>query len=191
MLGEALLGQRKPDEAGPLLREGYEGLKRREAKISRNGKFLLHETVGRLALLYDALGRPEEAAGWREELEPTAAYVQNAAQAYHPYALLRTGKTTEAVALTAELAKQKKWNSLHWYDFACVYAVASTRVAGKQQEYADRAMELLHQAVKAGYDDATHVAQDPDLIPLRERDDFKRLQAELAKAPPFKNAPNP
>ena len=62
-------------------------------------------------------------------------------------------------------------------------------MAGKKQEYADRAMELLHKAVKAGYDDATHMANDADLHPLGERDDFKKLLAELAKAFPVKDAP--
>jgi hypothetical protein len=182
LLGVALLGQRKPDEAAPLLREGYEGVKQREAKISRTGKILLHETVGFLVALCDAAGQTQEAARWRKELETTRAYVQNAAEAWRPYALLRTGKTARAIARTAELTKKATWNSLHWYNFACVYAVASSRIVDKKQEYANRAMELLHQAVKAGYDDAAHVAEDPDLHPLRQRDDFKKLQGELAKA---------
>jgi hypothetical protein len=60
-------------------------------------------------------------------------------------------------------------------------------VAGKKQEYADRAMELLHKGVKAGYDDAAHMGWEPALTSLRERDDFKRLLAELAKSLPVKN----
>ena len=39
-------------------------------------------------------------------------------------------------------------------------------------EFADRAMEMLHKAVKAGYNDA-------DLDPLRGREDFKKLMAEM------------
>ena len=34
---------------------------------------------------------------------------------------------------------------------------------------------------KAGYQDAAHMAKDTDLDPLRSRDDFKKLLAELAK----------
>jgi hypothetical protein len=187
MLGEVLLGQGRSAEAGPLLRDGYEGMKQREAKVSRTGKILLHDTVGRVAELYDALGQKEEAARWRKELTTTAGYVQNATEADHPYALLRTGRTAEAVARAEELTKQAIWNNAQWYNFACLYAVAGTRVAGKREEYADRAMELLRKAVNAGYDDAGHVGWDPDFTSLRERDDFKKLLAELAKASPVKS----
>jgi hypothetical protein len=45
--------------------------------------------------------------------------------------------------------------------------------------YADRAMELLQAAVQAGYKDAARMRVDPDLDPLREREDFKKLLADL------------
>jgi tetratricopeptide (TPR) repeat protein len=191
MLGEALLGQGKHDEAKPLLREGYEGMKQREAKITRTSRFRFHEIVGRLAVLCEAANQKQEAADWRKELETTEAYIRNSAEAWRPYALLRSGKTAEAIARTAELTKEATWNSKQWYDFACVYAVASSKVAGKKQEYADRAMELLHKAVKAGYDDSANMGEDLDLFSLRERDDFKKLLAELIEAFPVKNAPTP
>ena len=59
--------------------------------------------------------------------------------------------------------------------------VASGKAADKKQEYADRAMELLHASVKAGYKDAAKLAKDRDLDVLRERDDFKKLMQALAK----------
>ena len=77
------------------------------------------------------------------------------------------------------MTKASNWTAGQWYDFACVYAVASAKIADKKQEYADRAMELLRQAVKAGYKDAAHMAKDPDLDPLRDREDFQKLLAEL------------
>ena len=40
-------------------------------------------------------------------------------------------------------------------------------------------MELLHKAVKAGYKDAAHMAKDKDLDALRDREDFKKLVAEM------------
>ncbi len=91
----------------------------------------------------------------------------------------RAGKVAEAVSEVTELAKSDSTNFEQWYNFACVYAVASGKIAGKKQEYADRAMELLHIAVKAGYKDAAHMKKDTDLDPLREREDFKKLIAEL------------
>ena len=73
------------------------------------------------------------------------------------------------------------WNAGQWYDFACVFAIASGKLADKKDEYAKRAVELLQRAVKAGYKDAAHMKKDTDLDPLRDRDDFKKLLAELEK----------
>ena len=42
-------------------------------------------------------------------------------------------------------------------------------------------MELLQKAVKEGWNDAKHTANDTDLAPLRDRDDFKKLLADLEK----------
>jgi tetratricopeptide (TPR) repeat protein len=47
------------------------------------------------------------------------------------------------------------------------------------QGYTDRALALLRQAVVRGYKDATHMKNDPHLEPLRGREDFKKLLAEL------------
>jgi hypothetical protein len=95
---------------------------------------------------------------------------------------LRSGEAAGSET-RAERGKLATWNAGQWYDFACVYAVASGKVAGKQQEYADRAMELLRQAVKAGWKDAAHMRRDTDLDPLRARADFQELIAELEKQP--------
>ena len=66
------------------------------------------------------------------------------------------------------------------YDFACLCAITIDKEADKKQEYADRAMEMLQKAVKAGFTDAALMAKDTDLDPLRDRADFKKLLAELA-----------
>jgi tetratricopeptide (TPR) repeat protein len=76
-------------------------------------------------------------------------------------------------------------NSL--YDAACMRAVTAavlkltpgadaTRLA---KEEADRAIAWLKRAVAAGYKDAAHMKQDKDLDALRDREDFKKLLAEL------------
>ena len=41
--------------------------------------------------------------------------------------------------------------------------------------------------MKAGYKDAFPIAKDTDLDPLRNRDDFKKLLAELKKPKPADN----
>ena len=91
------------------------------------------------------------------------------------------------MAEVAELTKKPSWTAGQWYNFACVYSFASAKIADKKNEYADRAMELLQKAVKAGWNDAKHTANDTDLDPLRDREDFKKLLADLEK----KAWPNP
>jgi tetratricopeptide (TPR) repeat protein len=63
-------------------------------------------------------------------------------------------------------------------------ALASA-VAGER--YAVRAEKLLRQAVSEGYQDTLYLKEGADLASLRQRDDFKKLLAELeekTKAPP-------
>jgi hypothetical protein len=49
------------------------------------------------------------------------------------------------------------------------------------KSYGDRAVQALRQALAKGYKDAAHMKKDTDLDPLRQRDDFKKLLAELEK----------
>jgi serine/threonine protein kinase len=67
-LGTALAGQKKYAQAEPLLIQGYEGLKAREAKISALNKNYLAEGAQRVVKLYEAWGKPEKAAEWRKRL---------------------------------------------------------------------------------------------------------------------------
>ena len=69
MLGGALAGQKKFQEAEPLLVEGYEGMKEREANIPPAAKTRLAEAIRRLVDLYTAWDRPEEVAKWQTILE--------------------------------------------------------------------------------------------------------------------------
>ena len=45
--------------------------------------------------------------------------------------------------------------------------------------YRDAAMKLLRTAVSKGYKNVAHMAKDTDVDPLRQRDDFRTLVAEL------------
>ena len=71
------------------------------------------------------------------------------------------------------------WTADQGYNIACVHAVASGKIANRKQEYADRSMDWLRRAVTAGFNDAKHMKKDSDLDALRERDDFKKLIADL------------
>jgi serine/threonine protein kinase/tetratricopeptide (TPR) repeat protein len=118
---------------------------------------------------------------WNTAIELSPPHEQPEYRAFRATARANAGQVAEAVAEVAALPKSSHWNPAQWYNFACVYAVASPKSADKKQEYADRAMQLLHRALKAGFQDAALMAKDTDLDPLRGRDDFKKLLAELTK----------
>jgi hypothetical protein len=76
------------------------------------------------------------------------------------------------------------------YDAACALSLCIRIVQSNDkasQEDRDRqasnfgneAMGLLREAVGNGFNDAAHMKQDKDLDALREREDFKKLLAEL------------
>jgi serine/threonine protein kinase len=69
MLGGALLGQKRYDDARPLLLQGYKGMKARAAKIPPQAQIRLSQAVERLVALWTSTGRTDEAASWRKELE--------------------------------------------------------------------------------------------------------------------------
>jgi hypothetical protein len=67
LLGGALLQRQKYADAEPLLQQGYEGMKQREATIPHQSKDRLGEAVARLVQLYEAWGNKEKADLWREK----------------------------------------------------------------------------------------------------------------------------
>jgi hypothetical protein len=74
MLGAALLGQGQYAGAEPLLIQGYEGMREAARDLAHQHHSVstvepLTEALERLVHLYDAWGKPAEAARWRKELE--------------------------------------------------------------------------------------------------------------------------
>jgi tetratricopeptide (TPR) repeat protein len=67
----------------------------------------------------------------------------------------------------------------------CILAVAKhDKLDEKQREaaaelYSDAAMKALREAVSKGYKDVSNMKTDDDLNPLRQREDFQKLVAEL------------
>jgi tetratricopeptide (TPR) repeat protein len=149
--------------------------------------FLRNSYRGR-ARTQDRLGKYAEAVkDWDRAIQLSARAEQPRMRAGRASTQVRAGQVAEAVAEVAELAKSGSGPASQWYDFACVYAVAAGKVADKKQQYGDRAMELLHKAVKAGFENASYMKKDTDLGPLRDRDDFEKLLAGLeAKSRPKK-----
>jgi non-specific serine/threonine protein kinase/serine/threonine-protein kinase len=68
LLGASLAGQRKFAEAEPLLLEGYAGLLERVKTIPAYDMGELTDAGERLVRLYEAWGKPAQAAEWRKKL---------------------------------------------------------------------------------------------------------------------------
>jgi hypothetical protein len=110
-------------------------------------------------------------------------------RASRAYSRIRAGMVDEAVAEVEELTvhdgpatRSREWNILDYYTLACVYALASSKIAAQQQAWEDRAIELLRHSVRAGWNDPAQMVRDSDLAPLREREDFRELISEAARA---------
>jgi serine/threonine-protein kinase len=105
------------------------------------------------------------------------------------FSLAHAGDHTQAVSEADALAQAKDVNADMLYDLACVCSLASAAVkndAKLADRYAARAVDLLRQAVAKGFKDVEHLKKDSDLDPLRGRDDFKKLVAELESGAPEK-----
>ncbi len=108
-------------------------------------------------------------------------------------AFLRLGEHVAAADEAEELARFGFQPPTDTYDAACYVARCIklaeadsqlTEAERKQsaQEYAERAMKLLRQAVKLGFNDVAQIKSDPDLEPLCPCEDFQKLVAELESA---------
>jgi tetratricopeptide (TPR) repeat protein len=103
--------------------------------------------------------------------------------------IFQKAKDAAGCRQTAEMwEKLNRTDSDSLYTAACFRSVTASalRAADKSpganrsaDEEANRAMALLKQAIGAGYKDAANLKKDKDLDPLRMRDDFKKLTAEL------------
>jgi tetratricopeptide (TPR) repeat protein len=143
-------------------------------------KQYLRNSHGSRAMAFDALQKHTDAVkDWDRAIELSPPAEQAGFRARRATSRLQAGQVAEAVAEVVELTKSPNWNAGQWYDFACVYAVANGKLADKKLGFADRAMESLHKAAKAGYKDAAHMKKDKDLDPIRDREDFKKLLTEL------------
>jgi WD40 repeat protein len=135
-------------------------------------------------------------------------------EAEHPSARLnraqfvlahRNSDYATAVKIADEVLAGKFLDGMTYYNAACVYARASNVVkdAATKVKYADRAMEILRQAVDNGFVEQHDGSGEPknacelfrtdvDLDPLRGRADYKELEAEVAgKYPPHEKGPPP
>jgi hypothetical protein len=71
MLGGALLGQKKYDEAKPFLLAGYEGMKKHKNQVPPDDGTRLAKAGERIVRLFEATNQSEQARLWKEKLAAT------------------------------------------------------------------------------------------------------------------------
>ncbi|HTT62820.1 MAG TPA: hypothetical protein VMG35_13290, partial [Bryobacteraceae bacterium] len=71
LLGASLAGQKKYAEAEPLLIDGYQGVAARKDSISAEDRYHLDRAHSWIVQLYEAWGKPEKAAEWKQKPQST------------------------------------------------------------------------------------------------------------------------
>jgi tetratricopeptide (TPR) repeat protein len=109
---------------------------------------------------------------------------------FRALALARQDDHARATEEAEAVIRRGDLSSLNLYNAACVFSRASagadhdTKLSPTDRNrlkarYANRAMQLLRQAVATGYRNPAIIMPDRDLDPLRGREDFTKLLADL------------
>jgi len=104
-------------------------------------RLLLRNSHGSRAQAYDLLEKHSEAVkDWTRVIELSPPPEQPSFRLRRADSRVRAGQVAETVAEIAALSKSPTVTVDQWYDFACIYALASGKATDKKQEYADQAM---------------------------------------------------
>jgi serine/threonine protein kinase/tetratricopeptide (TPR) repeat protein len=147
-------------------------------------RMLLRDGYSGRAVALNGLRRFADAVkDWDRAIELTPKERRTFYRVGRVVSLRHAGKVAEALAEVAEWP-DRGWVPGQRIEFACVYALASARLADHKKENADKAMALLKEAARAGFNNVARLKSDTDLDALRDRDDFKALVAELEERYP-------
>jgi tetratricopeptide (TPR) repeat protein len=170
----------------------------------------LHQALGELYAATDRRPQAEEAQhralALRERLvrdhPAVLAYQRDLALSYRQLGLLQlqTGRHAEALrhgqqarALQEKLVHEHPNVVAYRSELARTFALLGRILTAlgrgaegsEQQKYLDQAVETLRRALELGYADVEQLRKDPDLAPLRAREDFPKLLNEgRERAPP-------
>lgn len=130
------------------------------------------------SVVYARLGKVEEAKKDLQkfteisESEQTKAYLGAIVSAY-------LGEETEAIKRLESFVEQHQDDDGALYDAACAYSICSSVYQetdpAKSKNYAERAVNLVKQAVAKGYQNYSHMQTDSDLDPIRKHGEFVEL----------------
>jgi serine/threonine-protein kinase len=206
-LGNLLRDMGQPREAKAAYRDALE-IQKALANGFLNVPDYQNDVGNTLDEMAELARRHKDYPAARHLLEEAQPYLKKALEANprHPFyrevysdtrrvlgaTLLELGDHAGAAAAAADLARVAFDPAGDAYKAACFLArcipvaekdakLPQARRQELTKSYGDRAMEALRQALAKGYQDAAHMQKDTDLDPLRGRDDFRKLLAELDK----------
>jgi serine/threonine-protein kinase len=151
------------------------------------GWVLLARTIERLGAAADKRGDAKDARGRREmslKLREALIRIEPAYVSWKAAWLLALAHMDrQADDEATELAKRAAGNCELLLQLARYHAVRAGKAAapGQRREAAERGLDLLGKAVKAGYADRLTLAGDPDLEPLRQEAGYQALLARLPR----------
>jgi tetratricopeptide (TPR) repeat protein len=160
-------------------------------------RYLHHSLIGR-AGAYRRLNQTELAIkDYRRSLEISEGEQHSVYARFRPRALANVGEYRRAVAEAESIVTRADATSSNFKEMANVYATCF-ETAGKDtslsesdrnelaEQYAVRSVELLAKAAEKGHfetlEDITDLRSDDRLQPIQNRDDFKKLLADLEKS---------
>jgi serine/threonine-protein kinase len=187
-IGNLLRSKKEPEAALEWYAKSITTLKGVDRHVNVDAtaqRFMRNAYIGS-AQAHDDLKRyAEAAADWDKAVELSPEPERPVLRLSRAGSRVQAGQVDAALKEAEELGKIP--HPLVLYNAACVFALAASRSdesggSLSKEKCAERAVALLQQAVTKGYKDADHMKKDPDLKALRDRDDFKKLLAELEAA---------
>jgi hypothetical protein len=137
----------------------------------------------------DDLKRHDEALPhWDRAIKLAPVVARSRVQIERAAGRAKAGRVAAAVAEAKALTRDRAARGEILYNAACIYglAAAAAKEANPREAYAGQALALLRRAQAAGFfqgrAQVEHMKKDPDLEPLRRREDFKKFVAECEAA---------
>jgi serine/threonine protein kinase/Tfp pilus assembly protein PilF len=190
-LGNLFRLQGRPEQALPWHEQALDLLQplhQQQPNVIATQDMLGRTHWGRAQVLEALKGSAEALADWDRAVELALPADRPRVQLGRARARVRAGKAAEAVADADALTRDPATPSPMLCSAADVCSLASTvaREATQREAYAGQALALLRRARAAGFfkDHAKveYLKKDPDLKPLRQREDFQKFVAELEAA---------
>jgi tetratricopeptide (TPR) repeat protein len=192
-LGDVLRDSGDPEGALPLYGRSIQDLNEVLTKVPQrlNAKGFLVAAHGGRAEALGQLGRHAEAIpDWDRAIELSDGKARGPYRLKRAAALARAGNHAQATHEVDDLALGQRLVDTDYYALAAVSSLAAGVVIKDAQlpeaersrlldQYATRAMDLLRQAVAKGYQNVEQLQSDRDFDPLRSRESFQKLLAEL------------